>query len=204
VAALSAAGEEPIEDVTWSRRDGAVVTEEFRVDADLAADHPELLGEAEPVVDVGEERVFQFERPADADCACSVVEALDYPLADVRVEDGELRLTLHLEDRTALREIVAELDDVAERVAVRYLVQGTAEGDGGGDAAVVDRGRLTERQREVLATAHEMGYFEYPGGANATQVAESLDITVSTFSEHLSRAQSRLLADLLGAREEAA
>jgi predicted DNA binding protein len=57
--------------------------------------------------------------------------------------------------------------------------------------------RLTDRQREVLRTAHEMGYFEYPRGANAGEVATALDIEPSTFTEHLNAAQSKLLDELL-------
>ncbi|WP_455429089.1 helix-turn-helix domain-containing protein [Haloarcula regularis] len=62
---------------------------------------------------------------------------------------------------------------------------------------LVDRGQLTDRQREVLETAVEMGYFEYPKGANAGEVAEALDITVSTFAEHLAAAETKLLGSIV-------
>ena len=65
------------------------------------------------------------------------------------------------------------------------------------DLVVLDRARLTDRQREVLQTAHEMGYFEHPRAANATEVAGSLDINRSTFAEHLASAQSKLLDAIL-------
>lgn len=61
----------------------------------------------------------------------------------------------------------------------------------------VDRGKLTDRQLEVLETAHEMGYYRYPRGSNATEVAEALDICPSTLAEHLAAAQTKLLADVL-------
>ena len=188
VAALSREADEPVTEVTWSRADGAPV-EEFRVgeavDADAAA-----LADADPVLDVGDERVYQFTRGTD-DCACEVVESLGTPVADVRVADGTLVLTLHMESVERLREIVAELDAVADDVSVRYLVHAAAEGEGGTDRTVVDRGQLTERQREVL------GNFEYPREANATAVAEELDIGLSALAEHLAAAQGKLLADVL-------
>jgi hypothetical protein len=74
----------------------------------------------------------------------------------------------------------------------------SADGDGERDLVPVDRGRLTERQAEVLSTAYEMGYFEYPRDSNATEVAAELGIRPSTFTEHLSAAQSKLLEDLVG------
>ena len=61
----------------------------------------------------------------------------------------------------------------------------------------VNRGALTDRQLEVLETAHEMGYFERPKGANASHIAAALDISQSTLTEHLVTAQRKLLDDIL-------
>jgi predicted DNA binding protein len=198
VASLSAESDEPVNDVTWTRTEDGGLTEEFRIDAGVAASNPAAVADAEPVLEVGDERVYQFSRDAGPTCACEAVEALGCPIADVRVEGGVLVLTLHLADVERLREVVADLDAVAERVEVRYLVQSPAAGDGSGtDPTLVDRGRLTDRQREVLGTAYEMGYFEYPRSANATEVADELGIGLSTLAEHLAAAQEKLLAELL-------
>jgi len=66
-----------------------------------------------------------------------------------------------------------------------------------GDVVFVDRSRLTDRQREVLETAYEMGYFEHPRATNATEVADALDVSLSTFTEHLATAQSKVLAAIV-------
>ena len=42
-----------------------------------------------------------------------------------------------------------------------------------------------------------MGYFERPKGANATDVADELGINRSTFSEHVSAAERKILTDVL-------
>lgn len=63
--------------------------------------------------------------------------------------------------------------------------------------ARVDRDKLTDRQLEVIETAYDMGYYEYPRGANASEVAEALDICPSTLAEHLAAAQTKLLEDVL-------
>lgn len=198
VASLSRASDEPVTDVTWTRA-GETVTEEFRVDGDLSEAEVDAVAEADPVLDVGDERVYQFDREVGdgATCACEVVEALGHPVADVRVESGALVLTLHLEAVDALRDVVRDLNEVAGSVEVRYLVH-AADGDDGGDRTLVDRNALTDRQREVLRTAYDMGYFSYPRGANATEVAEELDISPSTFAEHLAAAQGKLLEEVLG------
>jgi hypothetical protein len=44
-----------------------------------------------------------------------------------------------------------------------------------------------------------MGYFEHPRTANAGEVADELDISRSTFAEHLAAAQSKLLDAVLDA-----
>jgi predicted DNA binding protein len=196
LAALAAESDAPVTDVTWARRDGARA-EEFRVESD-AVDAAAALDGVTPVVDVGGERVYRFERDPDAACACAVVESLGSPVADVRLHDGTLVLTLHLESVERLRTVVGELADAAERVELNYLVH-TGEGTtaDASDPAVVDRNRLTDRQREVVRTAHRMGYFEYPRGANATAVADELGIGPSTFAEHLAAAQRAILEDVL-------
>jgi predicted DNA binding protein len=185
----------PVTEVTWGQSAAGPV-EEFRVGGEADAEAAAVAG-AEPVLDVGDERVYQFPRDPDETCACEVVESLGTPVADVRAENGQLVLTLHLPDVERLQTVVEELDAVADEVTVRYLVHAAADGAGGTDRTVVDRGQLTERQREVLGTAYEMGYFEYPREANATAVADALDIGVSTFAEHLAAAQRVLLDDLL-------
>lgn len=56
--------------------------------------------------------------------------------------------------------------------------------------------RLSARQREVLKRAYLSGYFESPRERNATEMAESMDMSQPTFSAHL-RAGLRNLFDLV-------
>lgn len=64
------------------------------------------------------------------------------------------------------------------------------------DGVLVDRRRLTARQREVLETAHERGYFARPREANATAVAAALGVAPSAFREHLVVAGPKLPVDI--------
>lgn len=196
----------PVRDVTWTRGTGGRVVEEIRVAEAVATADSETFAEVDPVMTVGDERVYQFTRDSpetggeDVDaCVCEVVERLDCPIADVRAVGGTLVLTLHLADVERLREIVAELDALGERVEIRCLVRSVTETppDGGPAATVVDGGRLTPRQREVLRVAYEHGYFEYRGGANASEIAAELGIADSTFAEHLTNAQAKLVDEFL-------
>lgn len=77
----------------------------------------------------------------------------------------------------------------AERFALRRLVDAER-------ARSVEDG-LTDRQREALAAAYEMGYFEVPRGASLGEVAATLDISASSLSERLRRAQTCLVESAL-------
>jgi hypothetical protein len=200
LAAVSAARDETIRDVDWvTAADGGAAVEQFRAGPDAAA----AVAAAGVDVDVStvfeyeDETVYEFERGED--CACSVVESLAHPVTDVRVGDGDLSFVVHVPDLSDLQAVVAALDDAGESARVRRLTQSAAGDDGDGAASVaVDWGRLTDRQLEVLWTAYRMGYFEHPREANATEVAEELGVSLSTFTEHLTTAQSKLLGELSG------
>lgn len=56
---------------------------------------------------------------------------------------------------------------------------------------------LTERQREVISTAHAMGFYEVPREVSTEEVADELDLDPSTVAEHLQRAERNLLDELL-------
>lgn len=54
---------------------------------------------------------------------------------------------------------------------------------------------LTDRQREALRTAYERGYFDIPRRASLESVASELDISASSLSERLRRAQTQLIEE---------
>lgn len=57
---------------------------------------------------------------------------------------------------------------------------------------------LTERQREALAVAVELGYYDIPRTASVEDVAGELNCAPSTASDHLRKAQARLARDVGG------
>ena len=58
---------------------------------------------------------------------------------------------------------------------------------------------LTPPQREAIRTAYEMGYFEIPRTASLQEIATELDITASSLSERLRRAQTQLVESTVAA-----
>jgi predicted DNA binding protein len=54
---------------------------------------------------------------------------------------------------------------------------------------------LTNRQREALRTAYELGHFEIPRQASLADVAAELGVSASSVSERLRRAQTQLIEE---------
>lgn len=54
---------------------------------------------------------------------------------------------------------------------------------------------LSDRQREALRTAYEMGYFAVPRGTSLKAIAAELDISASSVSERLRRAHLQLIEE---------
>jgi predicted DNA binding protein len=172
--------------------DGQVIEEFTATGTDEAA--IEARDDMDKVFATGSGARYQFSR-ARTDCVCEVVETYDCPVADIRAESGQLYLTFHAPDVDRVRAIVTRLKELYDGVSLRSMRR---NGDVDPvDSILVDRSQLTDRQQEVLETAVEMGYFEYPKGANAGDVATELDISVSTFAEHLAAAQTKLLESIV-------
>ncbi|MFA1611402.1 helix-turn-helix domain-containing protein [Halobellus rubicundus] len=178
----------------------APMTEEFVLETDEAAPLEDGLPDDDreftEVFSYGSEQVYRFDRSPDRNCFCESVEAFGCPVRDVHTRDGALMISFHAPDVDTLRDVIRRLDEGWDGVSVHRLVRSDGDREES-DLAVVDRSALTARQREVLETAHEMGYFEHPKRANAGDVASELDIDPSTFSEHLATAQDKLLSAIL-------
>ncbi|MFB6153971.1 MAG: helix-turn-helix domain-containing protein [Halodesulfurarchaeum sp.] len=172
------------------------LTEEFEVDTDAAPDvgNSQLL---EQVFSYNGHAVYRYERSADRPCPCLDVERFDCPVVNAYACEGDLHLVVNVGDVEGLRRIVSALDRLHGDVEIVRLLRSDADEDPS-DVCVVDRSRLTDRQEEVLETAHEMGYFERQGGSNATDVAREMGISRQTVLEHLSHARRKLFGSLVG------
>ncbi|MBX0286369.1 helix-turn-helix domain-containing protein [Haloarcula salinisoli] len=178
--------------------DGEVV-EEFTLSGGSDVDPPPRETDtAERVFSYDSEHVYRFSRPADQGCVCERVEREGCVVQNVTADEDSLAVTFLVEDTETLRAVIDTLEETGESVRLRRLVE-NPRGESSGRPTVLDRDVLTGRQREALECAYEMGYFEHPREVSAGEVADRLDITTSTFTEHLAAAQRKLLDDLLEA-----
>ena len=87
--------------------------------------------------------------------------------------------------RDDLRDIIADLRQLGD-VNVRQLIPIE------GPAAL-----LSSRQQEVISLAHAEGYFDWPRNTELEPLAEKLDISHTTFLEHLRKAEAKILDETL-------
>ncbi|QSW99975.1 helix-turn-helix domain-containing protein [Haloterrigena alkaliphila] len=97
-------------------------------------------------------------------------------------------------DWTVRFSVVGESDDLRRALegipdGIEATVGRVGEYDGG-DAAV---GSLTDRQREALRTARELGYFDVPRTASVDDVAAALNCAPGTAAEHLRKAEASVI-----------
>ncbi|MFC4990077.1 MULTISPECIES: helix-turn-helix domain-containing protein [Saliphagus] len=89
-------------------------------------------------------------------------------------------------------ELSDAFEGLPERLSATVLEVGTYRG------GRLHRGSsLTDRQREVLTAAYELGYYERPRRASQEAIAAELGLAPSTVGEHLRKGERRLIADLV-------
>ncbi|MFC4550433.1 MULTISPECIES: helix-turn-helix domain-containing protein [Halorussus] len=166
---------------------GSQVVGELTVSADDERSSPECVSE---VFSDATESVYRFSNEHGG-CPCDRLPDHGCPVRDIHAASGALVVSFIVGDVEALKPIITDLRSRYSSVHVRRLTQSNA--DGREALLFVDRSAFTDRQFEVLQTAHEMGYFAQPKRADSADVAAELDISAATFSEHLAATQEKLL-----------
>lgn len=162
----------------------------------LAPTDASVPDDVEPIFSYGDQTMYRAQHEGEQSCPCECLGEYGCPVHRYTAADGELTLVFHAPDFETLQTVVGEFRERYPPVDVQRLLQPPLEGTPE-DRVFVNRGRLTDRQLEVLEKAYEMGYFERPKQANATEIADQMGIAQSTFTEHLMSAQRKLLDDAL-------
>lgn len=115
-------------------------------------------------------------------------------LVSVQGRSGEWKLRLLASDRDGIaraHEIMKDLDCAADCRNVSTIDGECSRGSG-----------LTAKQREALVRAFEMGYYNVPRDATATDLADDLGISHQALSERFRRAYHQLVEPELVVNEE--
>ncbi|WP_340101213.1 helix-turn-helix domain-containing protein [Salinibaculum salinum] len=158
--------------------------------AEVAAEVPEVLGF--DIVDTGEDAFYAYIRDATTDA----LQDLFGPMTT-----GGLLVVppiVYHEDGTVTLSLFGPTDEMQDAIeAVPPSIDVTIE-EVGGLAATrpAVEARLSDRQRDAITTALELGYYEIPREVSHEDVAEAIGCAPSTAAEHLRKAESKVLRDV--------
>ena len=91
---------------------------------------------------------------------------------------------------TASRDRLSELSSVFETMGIDHSLEYVHK--------VRSEEFLTDKQRDVMETALDMGFYDTPREASLSDVAEEIGIAKSTCSEILHRAEEKVVKDFFG------
>lgn len=131
----------------------------------------------------------QPDRPSVAALVAHHGGVLQAASADGTGGRASIELPMGADVRTVV-ETVADAHPETELLAQRVRERTSAAGMEFRDTFAES---LTDRQREVLETAYHAGFFDWPRGSSAEEVATLLGVTPPTFHEHVRRAEEKLL-----------
>jgi hypothetical protein len=118
------------------------------------------------------------------------------------IAGGVERWTVYIEADDDLSALIRELERGGNDVELARNVElGSIERPPGLPASGILDG-LTARQREVLATAIAVGYYDHERGVGVEDVAEEIGLGSTTVWEHLSRAESTVMNALFDRFEQ--
>jgi len=139
-----------------------------------------------------DDRLYTFLHVSERE---SLSELLSIAEEHALMLDPPFRFTSHGVRVTVAGEegaLQAAFEEATERIAVD--VEWTGGYTPGRPSAL---NRLTDRQREALTTAYEMGYYEKPRAVSFEEVATELDCASSTANELLRRAEATIVDAVL-------
>lgn len=130
------------------------------------------------------------------ECVLRTLTTAGFMPHEIRIVDGTERFRGSVVGRDVLRDVIQTAQELGN-VTLERVAQLTADTDvdQGLDATI--ESSLTKQQREALLAALELGYFDVPRGATATEVADELGISKSSFLGRMKRAQRTVFEQLL-------
>ena len=101
------------------------------------------------------------------------------------LEDGKVQWTLFISKNEVIKKLVEDLKAAGAGVELQKL------------SRLEERDALTARQEEILMTAFERGFFDYPKRIGLRELAKMFDISASTLSEILRKGQKKIIETYL-------
>ena len=157
---------------------------------DFAAD-ADGIDNARLIRDYGERYLVEFvvggEEPA------TTLTELGGHVTEFTVADGAQRVTAEFTTETDVRTVFNGFQSAFSESALfsKQEVERPVQTTDGFRRSLEDD--LTDKQQSVLRAAYLAGYFEWPRGSTAEELADSIGVSSPTLHNHLRKAQQKLL-----------
>lgn len=94
-----------------------------------------------------------------------------------------------------LSELVEDLRTVSESVRVLRIIH-NRDKNVDDQTADVDLSQMTDKQRQALERAVQMGYYSSPPGVSLEELAREFDVSSSAMSQRITRAEKHVMGQL--------
>lgn len=112
------------------------------------------------------------------------------PEEEIRVHDGyEYWTVIVTAPRSAIQ---TRLDEIRREMDAEITVEGMKSAHTS-TVQTASADQLSERQREVFEFAQQEGYYTWPRETSASALADEMDVSKTTFLEHLRKAEAKIL-----------
>ena len=160
-------------------------------------DHCEKIekngGTCESEVDVngGAKEIVRVSAQKPDDCICCIIDEHGGSPNIEGYKDGSIIANTTFSNREVFKSMISELQEVADFVQVDCLQETNPE-DSNSQSVIVDLSILTDKQRDFLQTALQMGYFDSPRNISQTELADELGISPSMVSRRVRSIEQRI------------
>lgn len=146
----------------------------------------------------GEEHVSLYTADVTDGCTCATVCGPGLTPVNLAIEDGSLVVRAYVDSRDRLRRVIDTLRDSEDEWRLRRLTtpDRNTSVEAGLATQLFEDLAITEKQREAIRTAVEMGYYAEPRDATLGDLAARLGVSRSALSQRLTAVESKLVESL--------
>ncbi len=112
-----------------------------------------------------------------------------YPMGPLEIRDDKVKVGF-----VGKSAQISKFLEKMERARVRYKILSLTDAKFSADSPL---SRLTERQKTILLSAYNLGYYDIPRRFDSEQLAKKHDLGRSTVAEHLRKAENRLITEAI-------
>lgn len=151
----------------------------------------EEVGNARLIRDYGEGSLLEFS--IDGEEPATTLTQLGGRVTQFITEGGSQQITAEFTRKTDVRAVLSGLQASfpSAELLSKHEVERSVQTADGFRRSLEDE--LTAKQQSAISAAYHAGYFEWPRGSTAEELADSIGVSSPTLHNHLRKAQQKLL-----------